>query len=323
MFIQFTEDQKRQANEASIVEILEKAGYEVKKSGSQYLWKGEGRTVSILDNLWFDHYSQCGGKTVSFVEKYFGLNYPEAMLMILGEIAGQTVERRTVSNSARVTNPATTSLPEKKPEKAFELPPRNGNMNRVDRYLEETRGIDPHIVEVFEKNNLIYEDAGYHNVVFVGYDRYGFPKHAHKRSSGQNCGWRANQAGSDGRYSFNWRGKSDRVFLFEAPIDMLSYISSHPDRWWEDSYIAACSVSDQALMQALQDRPNLQTIYICFDNDGPGQRAAERLWQKLSASKYNAQILVPQLKDWNEDLLSFRQKEGDALCQMGSPPLSL
>jgi len=93
MFIQFTEDQKRWANEASIVEILERAGYEVKKSGSQYLWKGEGRTVSILDNLWFDHYTQSGGKTVSFVEKYFGLNYPEAMLMILGETSGQTVER--------------------------------------------------------------------------------------------------------------------------------------------------------------------------------------------------------------------------------------
>jgi len=93
MFVQFTEDQKRWANEASIVEILEQAGYEVKKSGSQYLWKGEGRTVSILDNLWFDHYTQSGGKTVSFVEKYFGLNYPEAKLMILGETSGQTVER--------------------------------------------------------------------------------------------------------------------------------------------------------------------------------------------------------------------------------------
>jgi hypothetical protein len=93
MLIQFTDDQKRQANEASIVEILERAGYEVKKSGSQYLWKGEGRTVSILDNLLFDHYTQSGGKTVSFVEKYFGLNYPEAKLMILGETSGQTVER--------------------------------------------------------------------------------------------------------------------------------------------------------------------------------------------------------------------------------------
>ena len=323
MFIQFTEDQKRQANEASIVEILERAGYEVKKTGSEYTWKGAGRTVSILDNLWFDHYSQCGGKTVSFVEKYFGLNYPEAMLMILGETAGQMVERRPVSNIARVTKPAATSLPEKKPEPEFVLPPRNSNMRRVEAYLEKTRGISPDIVEVFEKNNLIYEDADYHNVVFVGYDRYGVPRHAHKRSSGQNCGWRANQAGSDGRHSFNWRGKSDRVFLFEAPIDMLSYINLHTDHWWEDSYIAACSVSDQALLQVLHDRPQLQQIYVCFDNDGPGQRAAESICQKLTTSGYQAQILVPQLKDWNEDLLNFRQEEGEVPCQAESPSLSL
>lgn len=321
MFIQFTEDQKRQGNEASIVEILERMGYELKKSGSEYMWKGEGKTVSILDNLWFDHYDQTGGKTVSFVEKYFGLKYPEAMLMILGETAGQTVERRPVSNIARVTSVATTSLP-KKTEKEFHLPPKNSNMNRVKAYLEKTRGLSSDIVEIFAKNNLIYEAADYHNVVFVGCDKYGTPRHAHKRSSGQNCGWRANQAGSDGRYSFNWRGKSNQVFLFEAPIDMMSYINLYTDQWYEDTYIAACSVSEAALLQMLQDKPNLNTIYICFDNDGPGQRAAESLSQKLTKSGYNVQILVPKLKDWNEDLLSFRQKEGEVLCPTGSPSLS-
>ena len=43
--------------------------------------------------------------------------------------------------------------------------------------------------------------------------------------------WRANERGSDSRFSFNWRGKSDRVFLFEGPIDMLSYISMYCPNW--------------------------------------------------------------------------------------------
>jgi len=320
MFIEFTEDQKRQANEANIVDILARSGYTVKKVGSQFEWKGEGMTVSILDNLWFDHYDQTGGNTLGFVKKYFGLSYPEAVCFILGEDAGHIVTRQIASNVARVMNPV---IPPKATEVEFHLPPKNRNMNRVRAYLETTRGIGPDIIDAFAKNHLIYESADYHNVVFVGFDKYGVARHAHKRSSGKDCGWRANQKGSDGCFSFNWRGRSNRVFLFEAPIDMLSYIDMHSEHWWEDTYIAACSVSDQALMRMLQDKPNRNTVYICFDNDGPGQRAAESLSQRLTLVGYKAQILVPQLKDWNEDLLSFRQKEGEVQCRTVSPSLSL
>ncbi len=60
MFIEFTAEQKQQANEVDIVALLERNGQQVSKVGSQYEWKGDGRSVSILDNLWFDHYDQTG-----------------------------------------------------------------------------------------------------------------------------------------------------------------------------------------------------------------------------------------------------------------------
>ncbi len=43
--------------------------------------------------------------------------------------------------------------------------------------------------------------------------------------------------------------------------------------------------------------------------------------QKRQAN--NVSILVSQLKDWNEDILHLRQKEGETLCQTGSPSLLL
>ena len=56
-------------------------------------------------------------------------------------------------------------------------------------------------------------------------------------------------------------------------------------------------------------------VYICFDNDPPGQKAAKYLRQKLFEKGINSEILIPQHKDWNEDLLVSAQEEGEVECQ--------
>ena len=68
----------------------------------------------------------------------------------------------------------------------------------------------------------------------------------------------------------------------------------------------------------LNDNPSLDHIYICYDNDGPGQKAAQQLREQLKAKGYKAEILVPTLKDWNEDLLNSEQEEGEIECQITS-----
>ncbi len=66
-------------------------------------------------------------------------------------------------------------------KKSFELPPKNDNMCRVFAYLTITRGVDKDVLQAFANQNMIYESADYHNTVFIGYDRNGVPRHAHKR----------------------------------------------------------------------------------------------------------------------------------------------
>lgn len=299
MNIHFTDEQKRRANEADLVSLLERNGQQVKKSGSEYIWKDDDRIVSIKDNLWFSHYEQTGGNTVGFVMKYFGLSYPEALGFILDGDTG------TITH---------TDKPEKEPA-PFTLPDKNEDMKRVYAYLVKTRGIDKDLVSVFAAKGLIYESAKYHNVVFVGRDKDGTARHAHKRTTISGRVWRANEHGSDNRYTFNWRGTSNRVFLFEAPIDMLSYITMYCPGWAEDSFIAACSVSDTALNKFIEDRPDINQVYICFDNDPPGQKGAEAIRQRFTDTGINCEILVPTLKDWNEDLLNSAQEEGESICR--------
>ena len=305
MYIEFTEEQKRRANEADLVALLERNGQHVKKVGSEYEWKDGDQTVSIKDNLWYHQYEQIGGNTVGFVRKFWGLTYPEAIQFILGEdIQSEQIKTNPISHSHKYRPPDTT----------FRLPEKNDNMNRAYAYLVKTRGINKDIVRAFSQAGIIYESKGYHNVVFVGNDKDGNPRHAHKRSTLTNTVWRANESGSDNRFTFNWRGTSGRVFLFEAPIDMLSYITMFGDGWTEDNFIAACSISDSSLDQFIEDRPDITQVYICFDSDPPGQKAASTIQKKLSEMGINSEILVPTHKDWNEDLLYSVQEEGDAEC---------
>ena len=309
MYIRFTEQEKQEALEADIVTLLMKNGLEVKRAGSEYMWMYGDEPVSIKHNLWFNHYEQVGGNTIDFVKKYYGLNYTEAVRFILGEFAGEEL-----SFAGGEHHP--------KANVKFELPSKNENNNRAYAYLEKERGLDRSVIYPFVKWGLIYESEMYHNIVFVGKDKNGIPKHAHKKGSGKANKYRMNQAGSDMRYTFNWRGISDTVYVFEAPIDMLSYINLHRDKWYEDTYIAACSVSDKSLMQLLRENSDIKQIYICFDNDGPGQESARKIQERLFTSGYHVEILVPDHKDWNEDLLSLRQEVGDEECLTESLALS-
>ena len=112
---------------------------------------------------------------------------------------------------------------------------------------------------------------------------------------------KGNEPGSDPRYSFHWHGKSETIYLFEAPIDMLSFISMQKENWENDSYAACCGVSDQVMWQMMKDNPNIEEVYLCLDNDEPGQAVAKRISEKLLLHGIPHEIWLPTYKDWNED----------------------
>ena len=70
----------------------------------------------------------------------------------------------------------------------------------------------------------------------------------------------------------------------------------------------------------LADNPNLQEVFLCFDNDEAGYKAAKRISDKLFLKGIKSTILVPNGKDWNEDLLTQRAIESESEvvepCQM-------
>ena len=184
-------------------------------------------------------------------------------------------------------------------------------------YLIKHRGIARDVVAHFAKAGLLYEDAEYHNAVFVGTDAEGVPRHAHKRSANSyGKAFRLNVESSDPRYSFHHVGTDRSLYVFEAPIDMLSFITLYPENWQRHSYVACCGTSIQPVLQMLEQAPQLGTILLCLDNDEAGHQASRRMREQLDA-RYSVERLIPENKDWNDDLtLSGGHAQGFSMNEM-------
>ena len=171
---------------------------------------------------------------------------------------------------------------EKPLQKPFELPEPNSNMRRVFAYLMKHRHIDRDVIAYFAKAKTLFEDSQYHNCVFVGTDEQGTPRHAHKRS----------------------------LYVFEAPIDMLSFITMYPDDWKSHNYVACCGTSAIPVMSMLSRMPCTQEVFLCLDNDAAGQAASLRMAEQI-AEQFGiaSDRLTPQNKDWNDDLCALEDAQ--------------
>ncbi len=296
-YIYFTKEHRDQARRTDLANFLISQGEKVKKSGSEYEWLDGSQKVTIRGHLWYHQYEQKGGDAIDFIRKFYNKDYAEAVQMLLSNYGGQIVNLQTTERE----------------QKSFILPPRNDRMSRVFSYLLLTREIDKDVLFEFVRKKMIYESADFHNAVFVGYDSNGKPRHAHKRGTVTSNPYKGNVAGSQLEYSFHFNGTSDKIFLFEAPIDMLSYISMHKENWKEHSYAASCSISDRVLFQCLKDNLNIKNVFLCFDNDEAGQTANKRIAEKLNSMNIKSKILIPIHKDWNEDILNGERT--DEICR--------
>lgn len=302
-YIHFTDEQKEQARQTDLASLLEAQGETVKRSGKEFEWRDGSQKVTIRGNLWYHQYDRQGGDAIGFVRRFMGKSYPEAVGYLLGGSGG------VISRSPPIVREA----------KPFELPPKNENMRRAYAYLLNRRGIDKAVLDAFAYRQMVYESERYHNVVFVGFDPDGVPRHASMRGTGSESTYKGNAPGSQPGYSFHWNGTSRYLCVFEAPIDMLSFISMHKGNWQRHSYAACCGVADHVLWQMINDNPHIGHVYLCLDNDEPGQEAVYRMGRKLSEMGIQSQILVPIHKDWNEDRLAAGGKNPHCRADFSFP----
>ena len=270
----YTQKQIDRANQVNLEQFLRSQGEELIKSGREYRWKNHD-SLTVKGNKWFRHSQSKGGYPIDFVMEFYKKTFPEAMQVLIGEEAIEINVEPT-------------------PKAEFRLPPRCESNERILKYLTEERKLPKDLVEEFIADGLIYEDAKHHNVVFVGKDFNGIPRYAHCR--GTTDKFRMDVTGSDKSYGFCYSGKGTELYVFEAPIDLLSHIALYPAGWREHSYLSLGGVSPKALERFLSECQDIESIYIATDNDQAGNNAAEKLAELISKEKAVYRFL-PQAKD--------------------------
>ena len=210
-YILFSDEQKHQANTVDLEDYLLRRGEKLLPSGRDKRL-ATNHSVTIRGSEWFDHDTQQGGHAIDFVRMHDGCSFQEAVAKLLGGEQGQTFRSASERNA--------------EPQKLFALPLPHHNMRRVYAYLMKQRHIDRDIITHFARAGTLYEDAKYHNACSSEQTNTAFPVTRRSaaptvRASPSNSTWRAVTRDT----SFHHLGDDGDLYVFEAPIDLLSYIT--------------------------------------------------------------------------------------------------
>ena len=277
----YTQAQIDKANAVDLEKFLRAQGETLVRSGKEYRWKAHD-SLTVCGNKWFRHSQSKGGFPVDFVMEFYGKSFPEAVQMLTGEPGEAQPE----------ADPA--------PSPAFRLPLRNVTNANILNYLTQERKLSPSLVNFFIAAGDIYEDAAHHNVVFVGRDADGHPRYASSRGIREK--FRKDAAGAEKAFGFAHRGTDKQLLVFEAPIDLLSFIELFPKNWQQHNYLSLGGVSGKALRQFLSERPNVERVFLCLDADKAGEDACKRL-AGLLPDTVSVTRIQPCMKDWNDVLV--------------------
>ena len=267
----------------------------------------DARKIGVTDGKWIDNSTGKGGRgAIDLVMHLEGVEYKSAVKILAeafgSEAAAKDVAARTVERAAKgveniVSDESVAVVPKTDP----------GTWDRARRYLVEVRKIPFALVDKLRQEKEIWSDS-MANVVF-------------KRGGGG-----AFLRGTVGRFfrtvgpkafgPFVLKGNGQPgVALVESPIDALSLRAMGV----RASIVALggnlLKVGDPEVRQIVDPIPG--TIFAAFDADTKG---AEMAQDADLAYPGRVQRLLPQGKDWNEDLQTGAYIPLDKLFEAKSAP---
>ena len=292
---EYTREQLQRADDTDLYVFLSGRGEQFKRCGKEYRWLRHD-SVMINKSEWYRFSQNKGGHAIDFMKEFYGLSFAEAVKELLGEEGVGETNRRTAKEDAGRQKVCPIPLP------GLELPERNESCEIARKYLIEQRKLSEQLVDQMIEKGDIYESKNYHNVVFVGRDKEQNPRYAAMRGTDENR-YRGEARGSEKAYGFGHIGTDEKLFVFESPIDLLSYITAVPEEWEKHSYISLGGLSEKAMKRMYTEYPHIHSIYLCLDNDEPGNERC-RQFVSLIPEELSVYRLEPVKKDWNECLVA-------------------
>lgn len=264
----------------------------------------------IISNGFWNWFSKgIGGKNaLDYLIKVNGLSFMEAMKHL-----SDCKEFICVENSPKEL---------KKEDSKFIKPIQNSDYRVAKNYLL-MRGIDESIIQECIDKELIYQEKGTQNIVFLGLDNNNIPRYAFIRSTKQNR-FMHEAIGSHKAFSFKLEStnKSDTLHIFESAIDLLSYatlLKMSNIQWNSENLLSLAGIYRPAkirneskipigLNYYLNQNPHIKKLVLHLDNDYPGRNSSSILKEKLE-SRYKVIDDPPKRgKDFNDFLLFVRNQ---------------
>lgn len=292
----FTDEEIYKANNINIMDYINNLNLKHKRTGRTVKLEGYGGLyIDPIKNKWNCFSQGKGGGPIQLAMFLENKTWVESVKTLLGNsYEGNIVQ----ANHRDITI-------NHEENKEFILPKKNKTFNHVIAYLIRTRGIDKDIVYRCIQNKTLYEDEK-RNCVFVGYDKEGIPRYAGLRGTNSNKVFKGEVENSNKAFSFNILGKTNKLYIFESPIELMSYLTLQKkftyDAEFSNHMLSLGCLATVALNQYLDDNPNIKELNICLNNDKWGIAATNNIKEEYQ-DRYRMKIEFPKLKDFNEDLV--------------------
>lgn len=312
----YTRDEIETLKNIDIIEFITKENFNYKKEnnayrlldfdGGLYVFEKNNNTTS---GFYWHKYNQ-KGNIIDFCK----LMYNEDYINALERLSNFNQSVKSLNTKDYNYTPTVKSL--NTSSKTFKLPERDKIIKQAYTYLLNTRGINKKLIDDCIKQGIIrqFKEKNWTYVGFIGQDKEGQAKYLMLRSTLSNISFKKETEGSDKKYGFKVFDKTNinqnftDIYIFESPIDLLSYMSLNPQKNLENNaFLSMGGTSNLALQQFIDDyKPYINQINVCFDNDEAGQENAKKI-KELYKDKYKVNILKPIYKDYNEQLLYIKQ----------------
>lgn len=276
-------------------------GYELKKDGhDRFRVVGFGGLI-LYNCTFYWHSKNLKGNSIDCLMAVFNYSFEEAVEALIGFKASDSF----------ISAPATINSVQIKQINDFSLPELSSNQHRVFAYLSKTRKIHNDIIVFLLKNKLLFQDLRC-NCVFPFYNENNTIVGAELVGTLSSVRFKGVVAGSDERYGFNIRLGSPRsLYVFEAPIDLLSYLCLFPDVFSQgNSYFLSLGGLKRSVLDTFLSFYQFENIYLCLDNDKEGVNG-KKGWGGLdfadslrSSLSFSPCFPPDPFKDWNEVLLN-------------------
>lgn len=320
-------------NNLSILNYATSRGYETIKVGKSYkIPHLGGLFIDDEKNIFNNFATKKGGGIIQFVMLTENKPWKQAVDDLVDEYNIDTDKKRSqdeINKSISKQEKSTAKQNNIIEKKEVMLDEKDTTSKNVIAYLNKTRKIDMEYIQRALDEKKIYQSIK-KSVVYKMYDENNNLVGASWESTstiGTYKGQKGMVKGSQKTYPFEFTGTGQKLFVFESPIDMMSYQTllkntGKGDIAKEENFIANFGLSDTPLENYLKTNPNIKQIYFCYDNDingtilvngkevpcNHGQETAKRQTEKYK-DEYECQTLTPRLKDYNDELKAYVEEQ--------------